>query len=169
MLAKKLLSAVTAVAIALSPAVAGPALLFDPATGKVFYAEDQDDQWFPASLTKIMTAYLVFEALRDGKISLQDKVRVSELAHSQPPSRLGLPVGTEITVETALHAMIIKSANDAAVMLAEGVAGSEEAFAERMNATAQRLGMTRSHWVNANGLPASEQVTTARDLARLVV
>jgi D-alanyl-D-alanine carboxypeptidase len=169
MLAKKLLSAVLASAIALSPAIAGPALLFDPASGRVLYAEDQDDQWFPASLTKILTAYLVFEALRDGKLSLQDKIRVSEVAHSQPPSRLGLSVGTEIAVETALHAVIIKSANDASVMLAEAVAGSHEAFAELMNATAKRLGMTRSNFVNANGLPAPEQVTTARDLARLTV
>jgi D-alanyl-D-alanine carboxypeptidase len=169
MLAKKLLSVVTAVAFLLSPSAAGPALLFDLATGRVLYAEDQDDQWFPASLTKILTAYLVFEALRDGKINLQDKIRVSELAHSQPPSRLGLPVGAEITVETALQAVIIKSANDASVMLAEAVAGTQEAFAERMNEVAKRLGMTRSNFVNANGLPAPEQVTTARDLAKLTV
>jgi D-alanyl-D-alanine carboxypeptidase len=169
MRARKLLSVVTATAVALSPAVAGPALLFDSASGRVLYAEDQDDQWFPASLTKILTAYLVFEALRDGKLSLQDKIGVSELAHSQPPSRIGLPVGAEIAVGTALQAMIIKSANDAAMMLAEAVAGSQEAFAERMNATAKRLGMTRSNFVNPNGLPAPEQVTTARDLARLTV
>src|SRR5262245_24460218 len=169
MRARKLLSLVTASAVALSPAIAGPALLFDPASGRVLYAEDQDDQWFPASLTKIMTAYLVFEAIRDGKLSLQDKVKVSELAHSQPPSRLGLPVGAEITVELALKALIVKSANDAAVMLAEAVSGSQEAFAERMNAAAKRLGMTRTNFVNANGLPAPEQVTTARDLARLTI
>jgi D-alanyl-D-alanine carboxypeptidase len=165
--ARKVLSVVMAAAIAVSPAVAGPALLFDAANGRVLYAEDQDDQWFPASLTKIMTAYLVFEAIRDGKIGLQDKIKVSEFAHSQPPSRLGLPVGSEITVDTALQAMIVKSANDAAVMLAEAVAGTQEAFAERMNVAAQRLGMTRSNFVNANGLPAPEQVSTARDLARL--
>jgi D-alanyl-D-alanine carboxypeptidase len=169
MLARKLLSVVMAALLALSPAAAGPALLFDLASGRVLYAEDQDDQWFPASLTKILTAYLVFEALRDGKINLHDKIRVSELAHSQPASRLGLPVGAEITVETALQAVIIKSANDASVMLAEAVAGTEEAFAERMNEVAKRLGMTRSHFVNANGLPAPEQVTTARDLAKLTV
>jgi D-alanyl-D-alanine carboxypeptidase len=169
MRARKLLSVVTAFAFMLSPSAAGPALLFDLASGRILYAEDQDDQWFPASLTKILTAFLVFEALRDGKINLQDKIKVSELAHSQPPSRLGLPVGAEITVETALQAMIIKSANDASVMLAEAVAGSQEAFAEKMNEAAKRLGMTRSHWVNANGLPASEQVTTARDLAKLTV
>jgi D-alanyl-D-alanine carboxypeptidase len=169
MRARKLISLVVASALALSPAYAGPALLFDPANGRVLYAEDQDDQWFPASLTKIMTVYLLFEAVREGKVNLQDKIKVSEVAHSQPPSRLGLPVGAEITVETALHAVIVKSANDAAVMLAEAVAGSQEAFAERMNAAAKRLGMTRSNFVNANGLPAPEQMTTARDLARLVI
>jgi D-alanyl-D-alanine carboxypeptidase len=167
--ARKVLSVVTAAAVAMSPAMAGPALLFDPASGRVLYAEDQDDQWFPASLTKIMTAYLVFEAIRDGKIAPQDKIKVSELAHGQPPSRLGLPVGSEIAVETALQALIIKSANDAAVILAEGVAGSQEAFVERMNAAAKRLGMTRTNFVNANGLPAPEQVSTARDLARLTI
>jgi D-alanyl-D-alanine carboxypeptidase len=166
---RKVLAVVTAAAVAVSPAIAGPALLFDPANGRIIYAEDQDDQWFPASLTKIMTAFLVFEALKDGKIGLQDKIKVSELAHSQPPSRLGLPVGAEITIDTALQALIVKSANDAAVMLAEAVAGSHEAFAERMNATAKRLGMTRTNFVNANGLPAPEQVSTARDLARLTI
>jgi D-alanyl-D-alanine carboxypeptidase len=167
--ARKVLSVFTAAAVAVSPAMAGPALLFDPANGRIIYAEDQDDQWFPASLTKIMTAYLVFEAIRDGKIGLQDKIKVSELAHSQPPSRLGLPVGAEITVDSALQALIIKSANDAAVMLAEAVAGSQDTFASAMNAAAKRLGMTRSNFVNANGLPAQEQVSTARDLARLTI
>jgi D-alanyl-D-alanine carboxypeptidase len=167
MLARTLVSALTATAVALSPAAAGPALLFDAADGRILYAEDQDHQWHPASLTKIMTAYLVFEAIRDGKLSLQDKVGCSELAHSQPPSRIGLPVGATITVEVALQALIVKSANDVAIMLAEAVAGSQEAFVARMNATAVRLGMTRTTFANPNGLPASEQVTTARDLARL--
>jgi D-alanyl-D-alanine carboxypeptidase len=142
-------------------------LLFDPADGRVLYAEDQDHQWHPASLTKIMTALLVFEAIRDGKLTLETKIGCSELAHSQPPSKVGLPVGGEITVETALQALILKSANDVAVMLAEAVAGSQDAFVAKMNATAQRLGMTRTVFANANGLPAPEQVTTARDLAKL--
>ena len=169
MLARRLVSIATAASVALAPAAAGPALLFDAATGRVLYAEDQDNQWYPASLAKIMTAYLVFEAIGSGKLDLQDKIAVSELAHSQAASRLGLPVGAEISVETALLALIVKSANDAAVMLAEAVAGSHEAFVARMNATAQRLRMTRTHFVNANGLPAPEQVTTARDLARLTI
>ena len=148
-------------------ALAGPALLFDPANGHVLYAEDADDQWHPASLTKIMTAYLTFEAIRDGKIALGTKIPCSDAAYIQPPSKFGLPVGGELTVEMALQALIVKSANDVAVMLAESVGGTEQAFVEKMNATAQRLGMTRTHFVNANGLPATEQVTTARDLAKL--
>jgi D-alanyl-D-alanine carboxypeptidase len=169
MLVRKLVSMATAAAVALTPATAGPALLFDIANGRIIYAEDPDDQWFPASLAKIMTAYLVFEAIKAGKLSLEGKVTVSELAHSQIPSRIGLPVGGELRVELALQAVIVKSANDAAVMLAEAVAGSQEAFVVRMNATAQRLGMTRTNFVNANGVPAPDQVTTARDLARLTV
>jgi D-alanyl-D-alanine carboxypeptidase len=154
-------------AIVTGPALAGPALLFDASNGKVLYAEDQDHLWHPASLTKIMTAYLTFEALKAGKITLETKLPTSELANSQPPSKIGLPVGAEMTVDLALKALIIKSANDVAVMLAEGIAGSQEAFVERMNATSKRLGMTRTVFVNPNGLPAPEQVTTARDLGKL--
>jgi D-alanyl-D-alanine carboxypeptidase len=149
------------------PVSAGPALLLDAADGRVLYAEDQDNQWHPASLTKIMTAYVVFDAIKEGKVTLESKIGCSELAHSQPPSKVGLPVGAEMSLETALQALIVKSANDVAVMLAEAVSGSHEAFVERMNATAARLGMTRTKFVNANGLPAAEQVTTARDLAKL--
>jgi D-alanyl-D-alanine carboxypeptidase len=146
---------------------AGPALLIDAQSGKVLYAEDQDNQWYPASLTKIMTAYVVFETLKAGKLALDSKLVTSEHAHSQPPSKVGLPIGGEMTVELGLQALIVKSANDVAVMLAEAVSGSEAAFVERMNATAKRLGMSRTRFANANGLPAPEQVTTARDLAKL--
>ncbi|WP_083528543.1 D-alanyl-D-alanine carboxypeptidase family protein [Hyphomicrobium sp. CS1BSMeth3] len=162
----------TAIALALmlgwmGSAAAGPALLFDAANGRVLYAEEQDQPWHPASLTKIMTAYLVFEALKTNTITLEQKIPVSANAHAQPPSKLGLPVGAEITVNLALKALIVKSANDAAVMLAEAIGGSEEAFVRSMNATALRLGMTQTRFVNPHGLPAPEQVTTARDLARL--
>lgn len=150
-----------------SGAVAGPALLFEAQNGKVLYAEDHDDLWHPASLTKIMTAYLVFEALKAGKLTLEAKVAYSEAAYAQPPSKVGLHVGAEVAVDKALQALIIKSANDIAVLLAEAVAGSEAAFVEQMNATAARLGMIRTRFANASGLPAAEQVTTARDLAKL--
>lgn len=168
MLARLTTVAAAAAAILIAPsALAGPTLLFDASDGRILYAEDQDNQWHPASLTKIMTAYVVFEAIKEGKITLESKIGCSELANSQPPSKVGLPVGAEMTVENGLQALIVKSANDVAVMLAEAVAGSQEAFVARMNATAQRLGMTRTKFVNANGLPAPEQVTTARDLAKL--
>lgn len=148
-------------------AVAGPALLFEPASGKVLYAEDQDHLWYPASLTKIMTAYVAFDALKAGRLTLDQKLIVSEKATLQAPSRVGLPVGAEMTVDLAIRALIVKSANDVAIMLAEAIAGTEEDFVTRMNDTARRLGMTHTKFANANGLPIPEQVTTARDLARL--
>ena len=150
-----------------SGAQAAPTLLFDAADGRVFYAEDADNQWHPASVTKVMTAYVVFEAIKAGKIKLDDKITCSEKAFLQQPSKVGLPVGGELTVQKGLEALIIKSANDVAVMLAEAVGGSEEVFVQKMNDTAQRLGMTRTKFVNPNGLPAPDQVTTARDLAKL--
>ena len=163
----KKLALAAAVAALAAPAVAGPTLLFDANDRQVLYAEDADDQWHPASLTKIMTAYVTFDALKEGKLAMDTKIGCSELANSQSPSKIGLPVGAEMTVEKALQALIVKSANDVAVMLAEAVSGSQEAFVARMNDTAARLGMTRTKFVNANGLPAPEQVTTARDLAKL--
>jgi D-alanyl-D-alanine carboxypeptidase len=154
--------------LAATPARAGgPALVFDPSNGKVIYAEDADDQWHPASLTKIMTAYLTFEALKDGKLTLEQRIPYSARAQAEPPSKLGLIVGANLTVDQALKALIIKSANDVAMMLAEAIDGSPSAFVARMNRTAQRLGMTRTTFVNPNGLPAPEQVTTARDLGKL--
>ena len=114
-----------------------------------------------------MTAYIAFEAIKEGKLALDQKIPCSELANSQAPSKVGLAVGTEMTVDTALQALILKSANDVAVMLAEAISGSQEAFVDRMNGTAGKLGMTRTKFANPNGLPAPEQVTTARDLAKL--
>jgi D-alanyl-D-alanine carboxypeptidase len=161
------IAALILTAAAAAPAAAGPAILFDAANGQVLYAEDVDDSWYPASLTKIMTAYVTFEAIKAGKLTLDQKIPVSEAANLQPPSKVGLPVGGELQVELALQALIVKSANDVAVMLAEAIAGSEAAFVAQMNETAKRLGMTRTTFVNPNGLPAPEQQTTARDLAKL--
>jgi D-alanyl-D-alanine carboxypeptidase len=146
---------------------AGPSLLFDVSSGKVLYAEDQDNQWHPASLAKLMTAYLAFEALKSGKLTLKQKIACSASAHNEPPSKVGLPIGGELTVDLALQALVIKSANDVAVMLAEAIGGTEANFVTKMNETATRLGMTRTKFVNPNGLPADDQVTTARDLAKL--
>ena len=158
---------VGAVLLAPSGASAGPALVFEPYNGTVFYAEDPDTQWFPASLTKLMTAYVTFQALKAGTVTPDTNVVCSQKATEQAPSKLGLPVGGTITLDTALKVLIVKSANDVAVMIAETVAGSEEAFVQRMNEAAQHLGMTRTNFVNVNGLPDERQVTTARDLAKL--
>jgi D-alanyl-D-alanine carboxypeptidase len=162
------LAALLSAGLVLPPgAAAGPALMFDVQSGRVLYVEDHDDLWHPASLTKIMTAYLVFEALKSGALTLETKAKYSEAAFAQPPSKVGLAVGSEMAIDTAIKALIIKSANDIAVLLAEAVSGTEVQFVEKMNETAARLGMTRTRFANASGLPAVEQVTTARDLARL--
>jgi D-alanyl-D-alanine carboxypeptidase len=150
-----------------SGAFASPTLLFEPYDGTVFYAEDADVPWFPASLTKLMTGYVAFEAIKAGTITPETKLICSKKATEQAPSKLWLKEGEEITLDDALKALIIVSANDVAIMIAEGVAGSDEAFVQRMNETAQRLGMTHTHYVNVNGLPEEGQVTTARDLAKL--
>ncbi len=165
-------AAATALAIGMTAAAttqAGPALLFDAKDGRVLYSEDHDHVWHPASLTKIMTAYMTFNAIKAGKLTLQSKISASEVSTQQAPSKIGLPVGATMTVELALQALIIKSANDVAVMLAEAIGGNVDDFAVMMNATAKRLGMTHSYFVNPNGLPAPEQVTTARDLATLAL
>lgn len=168
MLARVFLAAFSALlALCPAPTVAGPALVFDPFKGTVIYAEDPDMLWHPASITKLMTAYLTFEALRDGKLNMDSAVPCSANANRQAPSKLGLPVGAEIRLELALRALMVKSANDVAVMLAEKVAGSEAAFVARMNETAKRLGMTRTRFFNPNGLPDNRQVTTARDMGLL--
>ena len=148
-------------------ALANPTLLYDPANDKVLYAEEIDRLWHPASVTKIMTAYLAFEAIKAGRFTLQSKIPYSQLAHKMPASKIGLAVGSEVSLDFALRAVIIKSANDISVAVAEAVGGSHDLFVAKMNATAKRLGMSRTHFVNPNGLPSPAQVTTARDLARL--
>ncbi len=150
-----------------SLALAGPALLFDPHKGTILYEEDMDALWHPASLTKLMTAYLVFEAIRDGKFTFKDKVICSPLAHAQAPSKIGLPIGAQMSVELALRTLIVKSANDVAVMLGEKVGGTLPNFIKMMNEASHRLGMKRSRFVNPNGLPDDRQVTTARDMGLL--
>jgi D-alanyl-D-alanine carboxypeptidase len=161
-------AALVAAALAMPPpASAGPSLLFDASNAVVLYAEDLDTRWHPASLTKIMTAYVTFQAIKDGVLTLGTTISCSQICNGQGPTKLGLPVGATITVETALEALIMKSANDVAVMLAEAAAGSHQDFVDYMNGAAGRLGMTRTTFANAHGLPDTEQVTTARDMARL--
>ncbi len=139
----------------------------DADSGLVLYAEEQDHPWHPASTTKLMTAYLVFEALKSGKIKLNDAVLQSERSIKEPPSKIGYPVGVGMSIELALQSLIIKSANDVAVSLAEKIGGTVEGFAARMNRKARLLGMNHTNYVNPNGLHHIDHVSTARDLAIL--
>ncbi|RJF77916.1 D-alanyl-D-alanine carboxypeptidase family protein [Rhodopseudomonas palustris] len=148
-------------------AAAEALLLVEADSGKVLQAENATYPWHPASVTKIMTAYVTLKAVKEGKLTLDTLLTVSPTAAAQSPSKMGFRPGTQLTVDNALKMMMVKSANDMAVVLAEGVGGSIDGFSEQMNATAQRLGMTQTHYVNPNGLPAEEQVTSARDLAIL--
>ena len=144
-------------------------IVIDAKTGKVLYGEDPDGLRYPASLTKMMTLYLTFEALNAGRISLDSKVPVSANAAKEPPSKLGVRAGGSITVEQAILALVTRSANDMATALGEYLGGSEDRFARMMTAKARALGMTRTTYRNANGLPNTAQMTTARDQARLGV
>lgn len=146
---------------------ANPVLVFDVRTGKAIVARDAGKPWFPASLTKIMTAYLTFQAIEQGKISLNSKFKVSKTSAAPPPSKIGFKPGTQVSVDFALKALLAYSANDMAALLAEGISGSQADFARLMNATARQLGMTGSHFVNPHGLYDRQQVTTARDMAIL--
>lgn len=145
------------------------AIVIDADTGKILHAVNPDKRVYPASLTKMMTLYLVFEALRDRKIALDQKLPVSRRAERRPPSRLGLRRGQSISVRDAIAALITKSANDVATVVAEALDGTEPRFAQRMTATAHRLGMTRTTFRNASGLPNRGQVSTARDMAKLAL
>jgi D-alanyl-D-alanine carboxypeptidase (penicillin-binding protein 5/6) len=142
-------------------------LVIDARTGHELASLDPDSPLAPASLTKIMTTYVVFMALGQGQIQLDDEVTISERAWRMPGSRMFVEVGTRVTIEDLLMGMIVQSGNDASVALAEHIAGTEGVFAQMMNQYAQQLGMLSSHFVNATGLPAEGHVTTARDLATL--
>ena len=143
------------------------AIVIDANTGATLYASSPDSPRYPASLTKMMTVYIVFEELQRGRLKVSTPIRFSERAAAQQPSKIGLKPGQTIVVANAIKALITKSANDVAVAVAEHISGSEIAFARRMTATARRLGMTRTVFQNASGLPDHKQVTTARDMARL--
>ncbi len=142
-------------------------LLVEAESGKVLQAENATNPWYPASLTKMMTAYVTLKAIKEGRITLDTLFTVSPTAASQSPSKMGFRPGTQVTVDNALKMLMVKSANDMAVVLAEGVGGSIDGFSELMNQNAQRLGMTQTNFVNPNGLPADGHVTSARDLAIL--
>jgi D-alanyl-D-alanine carboxypeptidase len=149
------------------PSSAEATLLIDGNTGKVIAAENATQQWYPASLTKLMTLYVTLRALKEHRISLDTMFTVSENAVAQPPAKMGFKAGTQLTVDNTIKMLMVKSANDLAVVLAEGVGGSIEGFSDEMNASAQRLGMTQTSYVNPNGLPADGQISSARDIAIL--
>src|SRR5215216_5978068 len=158
-----------AVLVILAPrlAHAEALLVIEADTGKVLQAENATYPWYPASVTKLMTAYVTLKAVKDGRISLDTLLTVSPVAAAQSPSKMGFRPGIQVTVDNALKMMLVKSANDVAVVLAEGVGGSIDGFSAQMNQAAQRLGMTQTNYVNPNGLPAEDQITSARDLAIL--
>lgn len=142
-------------------------IVVDADTGQVLHAVNADTRNYPASLTKMMTLYMVFEALENGTLKLDQRLKVSKRASGMPPSKLGLKRGQTISVEDAILALTTKSANDVAVVVAEALAGKETTFAKKMTQKARKLGMSRTTFRNASGLPNRGQKSTARDMARL--
>jgi D-alanyl-D-alanine carboxypeptidase len=153
--------------VSATPARSMALILVDADSGKVLRAENATYPWYPASVTKLMTLYMTLSAIRDHRITFDTLFTVSPTVAAQAPVKMGFPVGTQVTVDNALKMMMVKSANDMAVLLAEGVGGSIDDFAGMMTATAHHLGMTQSNFVNPNGLPADDQIMSARDLAIL--
>ena len=165
-----IVSTTLAVVLAPQPSFAKYAsIVVNETTGRVMYSRNADQRLFPASLTKVMTLYLVFEQLEQGKMTLDTRMKVSGVAAGRSPSKLYLKPGSTIKVRDAVMALITKSANDAATVIAEHIAGTEREFAKRMTRKAKALGMKRTNFRNASGLPHSQQHSTARDMARLAI
>ena len=146
-------------------AQATPYLVVDADSGQVLIENEATEVWYPASLTKLMTVYVALDAVRAGKLTMDTPLVMSARAARMQPSKMGFRPGTEVTLDNALKMLMVKSPNDVAVMVAEGVSGSVEAFADDMNAAAKRLGLHESHFVNPNGLHDPEHVSSARDMA----
>jgi D-alanyl-D-alanine carboxypeptidase len=161
------LAAIVITATVPTRAGAEATLLIEADSGKVLHAENATIPWYPASTSKLMTVYVTLQAVKNNRITLDTLFTVSPRAASQAPTKIGFRAGSTVTVDNALKILMVKSANDMAVLLAEGVSGSVEKFADEMNQTSKNLGMTQSSWVNPNGLPADEQISSARDLAIL--
>jgi D-alanyl-D-alanine carboxypeptidase len=162
------LAAASLLSVAATPrAYAEAQLLIEASTGKVLHAENATYPWYPASVTKLMTAYTTLRAVREKRITFDTLLTVSRNAAAQQPTKMGFKAGTGVTLDNAMKMLMVKSANDMAVAIAEGVGGSIEGFADMMNTNARRLGMTQSNFVNPNGLPAENHVTSARDLGIL--
>lgn len=154
-------------AIASGAFAAGPSIIVDVKTGRVLEHKDAFQKWYPASLTKLMTAYVVFKQVQAGKLELKAPITVSKKAAKAPPSKMYFKPGSQLTLDNALKIILVKSANDVSVAIAESVSGSQQQFVEMMNQQAASLGMSDTRFVNANGLPGKGQSTTARDMALL--
>lgn len=142
----------------------GPSLLFDAHTGEVISQDRAGEPWYPASLTKLMTGYVIFKKIKAGQLRLDQDIPVSDLAASQPASKIGVPAGKTVKVDFALQAMLVYSANDMAYVLAEAGGGSIAGFAKDMNDVAHDMGLSATHFVNPNGLFDPRQITSARDI-----
>ena len=164
---RRALGAAVALAFAATAARATPYLLADVDSGQVLFENEATEIWYPASTTKLMTVYVALDAVRAGRLTMNTPLVVSARAASQQPSKMGFKPGTEVTLDNALKMLMVKSPNDIAVTVAEGVSGSVEAFAGEMNAEADKLGLHESHFVNPNGLHNPSHVSSARDLAMI--
>ncbi|QRM28563.1 D-alanyl-D-alanine carboxypeptidase family protein [Microvirga sp. VF16] len=167
----KPLSILLAAGLLLMPASVGasPMLLVDASSGDILAAQEATRSWHPASLTKMMTTHLALMAVRSGRVSMDTSIVLSPKAAAQAPTKLGVPPGASLRLEDALTVIMVKSANDVSVAIAEAIGGSEEAFVAAMNAEAKRLGMTGTRFVNPTGLHDDRQVTNARDMAVLML
>jgi len=163
-----LLAGALALPVFAGAARANPVVLFDLKSGSVLEHQDAFKRWYPASLSKLMTAYVTFRAIQAGEVALDSPIKVTKHSAGEPPSKMGFKPGSVMRLDNALKMMLVKSANDIAMAVGENIGGSQAAFADRMNAEAARLGMVGTHFVNPNGLYSPEQYTTARDLAVLV-
>lgn len=164
-----LLAGITAFTGIADTASANPKVLVDVRTGRVIAHQEAFRKWYPASLTKLMTSYVTFRALKSGRLTLETPVVMSRKAADQPASKMYLKPGAWMTLDSAMKILLVKSANDIAVAVAETVGGTTENFVEMMNAEAARLGMNSSRFINPHGLPGKGQFTTARDLAVLTM
>jgi D-alanyl-D-alanine carboxypeptidase len=168
---RRLFAAFAALSLTLIPAAGAsamaPSVVVEVNSGRVLMAEDATVPWYPASVTKLMTVYVTLRQLKAGAIGLETPIPVTKRASSVPPSKIGVRPGQEVTLDNALKMLLVKSANDMAVVIAEGVGGTVENFADMMNREAQRIGMRESHFVNPNGLFVEGQQTSARDMALL--
>ena len=166
-MARRVMLGVAALMLGAACARATPYLVVDADSDQVLMQNEATAPWYPASLTKLMTVYVALDAVRAGKLTLDTPLVMSVRAARMPPSKMGFKPGTEVTLDNALKMLMVKSPNDVAVMVAEGVSGSVEAFADDMNADAQRLGLHESHFVNPNGLHDPDHVSSARDMAMI--